>query len=216
MKRITAAALIAAPVLFLVANVLHPKEYGRGHEQEQLQKIADSYTRWQVVHFLTFVAILLFVLAVIGLALVLYPKRPRAAWLGGVLGLWGLVALGGVVALDGFTWGVLGQVSTWPGVDTHSVANALHAVQQSNYNLPFYIGGLSWLIGIIVLAVSLARERLVPAWAGTTLTAGSVLVALEVAIENNVYFVIAAAVLALGGIGVGAAMRRIPDEQLAL
>ena len=59
MKRITAVAVIAAPALFLVANLIHPKEYTRDHEAQQLTTIADNYTRWQFAHFLTFVAILL-------------------------------------------------------------------------------------------------------------------------------------------------------------
>src|SRR5690242_21879230 len=61
MKRITAAATVAATVLFFIVNLIHPKEYTRDHERQQLQTIADHYTRWQLAHFLTFIAILLFV-----------------------------------------------------------------------------------------------------------------------------------------------------------
>jgi hypothetical protein len=215
MKRITSAAVIAATVLFLVVNVLHPKEYTRDHEVQQLQVIGDHYQRWQFAHFLTFVSVMLFVFVVCGLAALLLARRQRQALLGGALGLCGLVAICGVLALDGFTWGALGQVSTWPGVDQHSVALALHAVQQSKWNLPFYVGSLAWLIGLVILAHGLVREQLLPAPAGWTFAAGAALVGIEAAVENNVYFIVAAAVLALGGIGVGRALVRNPEGELA-
>jgi hypothetical protein len=125
------------------------------------------------------------------------------------------VCLGGVLALDGFTWGVLGEVSGRLGSDPHTVQLALHDVQQSEWNLPFYVGGLAWLIGLVVLAAGLVRERVVPAVAGWIFAAGAVLVGLEAAIENNVYFVVAAAVLAVGGLGVGIAIARLDDQELA-
>jgi hypothetical protein len=208
MRRITAATVIAAPVLFLVVNLMHPKEYRRGHRPEQLREIADNYTRWQLAHFLTFVAILLFVFVVCGLAWILWTRRERQALVGGALGLVGLVALGGVLALDGFTWGVLGQVYTWDGSDARSIENALLAVQESKWNLPFYVGGLAWLIGLVTLAHGLIAERVVPAVAGWIFALGAVLVGLEGAVQDNVYFIVAAAVLAIGGVGVGMALMR--------
>ena len=215
MKRITVAAVIAAPVLFLVVNIMHPKEYTRDHERQQLQTIADNYTRWQLAHFLTLVSLLLFVFAICGIALLLLRRQRTHALLGGALGLCGLVALGGVLALDGFTWGALGQVSTWPGADKHSIELALHSVQQSHWNLPFYVGALSWLIGLVILSVGLIRAGMVPAWAGWVFAAGSVLVGIEGAVQNNVYFVIAAAVLAVGGVGVGTAIARVDELEFA-
>jgi hypothetical protein len=46
----TAAALIVAPLLLLIGNVIHPKEVGRGNELEQVGLIADAYARWQAAH----------------------------------------------------------------------------------------------------------------------------------------------------------------------
>jgi hypothetical protein len=207
MKRITAGAVIASTVLFFVVNLIHPKEYTRDHEAQQLQKIADHYTRWQVAHFLTFVAILLFVVVVIGFAELLYARLRNMAVVGGLLGLWGLVALGGVLALDGFTWAALGQVTTWQGADRGTLELALHAVQQSHWNLYFYVGALGWLVGMLILTIGLIRQGVIPAIAGWVFALGIALVGIEAAIENNVYFIIASAVLALGGIGVGLALR---------
>src|SRR5215208_3422575 len=88
MKRITAVATIAAPVLFLVVNVIHPKEYKRDHEAQQLKTIGDHYTRWQFAHFLTLIAILIFVIVVCGFAWLLYTRLQGMALVGGLLGLW--------------------------------------------------------------------------------------------------------------------------------
>jgi hypothetical protein len=207
MKRITAAAVIASTVLFFVVNLIHPKEFTRDHEAQQLQTIADHYTRWQLAHFLTFVSLLLFVLVVLGFAWLLYARLDRMAIVGALLALGGLIALGGVLALDGFTWAALGQVTTWPGVDKHSIALALHAVQQSHWNLYFYIGALGWLVGLLILSIGLMRQGLIPGPAGWIFALGVVLVGIEAAIQSNTYFIVASAVLAIGGVGVGLALR---------
>jgi hypothetical protein len=206
MKRITAVATIAATVLFFLVNLIHPKEYTRDHELKQLQEIASHYQRWQLAHFLTLISLLLFVVVVCGFAWLLYSRLDRMAIVGGILGLWGLVCLGGVLAIDGFTWGALGQVTTWPSTSETSLTLALHAVQQSHWNLPFYVGGLSWIVGVLILSIGLLRQGLIPSWAGWVFALGVVLVGIEAAIENNVYFIIASAVLAVGGIGVGVAL----------
>lgn len=213
MKRITAAATITAPVLFLVVNLIHPKEYTRDHESQQLQTIAEHYTRWQVAHFLTLIVILIFVVVVVGFAWILYRRLEAMALAGGLLGLWGLVCLGAVLALDGFTWGALGQVTTWPSASRHTLELALHAVQQSHWNLQYYVGGLSWIFGLLILSIGLIRQGLIPAVWGWIFALGVLLVGIEAAVQNNVYFIVAAAVLAVGGVGVGVAL--VNDDESA-
>jgi hypothetical protein len=212
MKRITAAATIAAPVLFLVVNLIHPKEYTRDHERQQLQTIADNYTRWQLAHFLTLIAILIFVIVVVGFAWLLYTRLQGMALVGGLLGLWGLVCLGAVLALDGFTWAALGQVTRWPSASQHTLELALRAVQQSHWNLPFYVGGLSWIFGLLILSIGLIRQQMIPALWGWIFAVGVVLVGIEGAVQNNTYFIVAAAVLAVGGVGVGVALANDDDS----
>src|SRR3954451_23500044 len=212
MRRITAVAVVASTVLFFVVNLIHPKEFTRDHEAQQLQTIANHYTRWQLAHFLTFVSLLLFVLVVCGFAWLLYSRLDRMAIVGGLLALWGLVALGGVLALDGFTWAALGQVTTWPGTDKYTLSLGLKAVQQSHWNLYFYVGGLGWVFGMLILTIGLIRQRMIPTVVGWIFAVGVVLVGIEAAIENNAYFIAASAVLAVGGIGVGLALRNEDDS----
>lgn len=79
-----------------------------------------------------------------------------------------------VLALDGFTWGVLGEVSARPDVDPHTIQIALHDVQQSNWSLPYYLTPLAFIAGLLVLATAAVRGRLV-------LLAGGVAVAVPLA-----------------------------------
>jgi hypothetical protein len=72
----TATALIVAPLLFLIDNLIHPKELGRGNELEQVLEIADAYTRWQAAHVIGFLAILAFAPAVLGLAFLVRRRQP--------------------------------------------------------------------------------------------------------------------------------------------
>ena len=130
-RRVTAAALVVAPALLLLDNILHPKEYERDNEAEQLREIAAHADRWQLAHAIGFVAIVVFAAAVLGLAFLVRRRQPRLGLIGGALGIVGLMSFAAVISLDGFTWGVLGEVSGRPGVDPATTAIALHEVQQS-------------------------------------------------------------------------------------
>jgi len=61
----TALALAGATLLFLISNIIHPEEFKRDHEAEQLAEIASNYTAWQIAHFLTFGTVVLFSAAVL-------------------------------------------------------------------------------------------------------------------------------------------------------
>jgi uncharacterized protein DUF4386 len=211
-RRIAAASLVLGPLLFLVSNLIHPKEYATGHETEQLAKIADAYQRWQVAHLITWFAVVFFALAVVALASLVRARDNRTGTWGGVLGIGGLMALMGVLALDGFTWGVTGEV--WARSDAAGKRTAelmLHDLQHSEWNLMFYLPALGWLLGMLLLSLGAIRTGLVPAWAGAMLAVGSFLVGLEGAAHSNVYFVIASVALLAGGVAVAATLRERPE-----
>ena len=205
---------MAGPALFLVDNLLHPKEYARDNEARQLAEIADHYTRWQLAHFLGFVAILGFVVAALGLAYLVRRRRPGAGLAGGALAMLGLMCFASIIALDGFTWGVLGEVSARTG-DQRVSAEALHDVQQSEWSLQFYVPALAFAAGMGTLAITAARSGLVPAWAGWLLALGALLAGTEGLIVSNVYYVVGSAVLLAGGTAVALTVARMSDEEFA-
>ena len=213
-RRATGLALILAPAIFLVDNLIHPEEFTRDHEPQQLAEIADAYTRWQLAHFLGFVAILIFAAAILGLAFLVRRRQPLLGLLGGALGILGLLGLAAVIALDGFAWGVLGEV--WSrGGDKRAIELALNDMQQSEWSLQFYALPLAWIAGLALLAITAARHGAVPLWAGGLFALGAVAVGLEGAIQDNAYFIASAAVLAVGGAALGASILRLQDREFA-
>jgi hypothetical protein len=202
LRRITAGALVLAPALFLLDNILHPKELERGNEAEQLAEIADAYQRWQAAHAIGFVSFIVLGVAVAGLAALIYRTAARPALIGGALAMAGLMGSAAAITIDGYTWGVLGEVSARPEADPATVALALKDVQESDWSLIYYLTPVGFGLGMLVLIVSAVREKLAPAWAGALLALGVLMVGTETTIISNVYFVVGASVLLAGGASV--------------
>jgi len=214
-RRATAAAFVLAPTLFLADNLLHPKELARGNEAGQLAHTADAYTRWQLAHALGFCAIVVFAAAVLGLAFLVRRREPGLGLLGGALAVAGLIGLGAVITIDGFTWGVLGEVST-KGPAAHAGAViALHDVQHSNWSFLYYLTPLGFIVGMVLLAVGAVRQGAIPTWAGGLLILAVLLTGTEPTIVSNAYFIVGAAVLLAGGAATALAIARMSDEQFA-
>jgi hypothetical protein len=209
----TALAIVGAPLLFLVANVLHPEEFEPDHEREQLAEIAANYTTWQAAHFLTFAAIVVFAAAVLGLAYLVRRRQPAAGLVFGAVALAGLFGLAFVDALDGYTWAILGEVSARPDADPATLERALHDVQQSSWSIPYYATPLLFIVGLAALAIYAAREGAVPLGASLLLALGAVLVGVEAEVQDNTYFIVAATVLFLGGAAVATSLLRMSDEE---
>ena len=211
----TAAALVVAPLLFLVDNLLHPKEVARGNEIEQLGLIADAYTRWQAAHLIGFLAILAFVPAVLGLAFLVRRRQPTLGLLAGGLGLAGLLGLAAVITIDGFAWGIAGELSTNSPLGPQGAAEVLSDLQGSEWALPYYLTPLGFIVGMLALAVGAARQGAVPAYAAAVLALAVLMVGTETAIVSNAYFIAGAAVFLVGGVAVAIAILRMSDEQFA-
>jgi hypothetical protein len=205
-RRWTAAALIAGPALFFVDNLIHPEELGRGNEADQLAAIAESATRWQVAHLIGFVSLILIVAAIAGLGRYVAVERPRLAFWGVALGIVGSLGLAFAFALDGFTWGTLGELSNRPDLDDVTLAVALDEVQNSSWTLPYYALSAAWLAGIVLLAYG-ASPR-IGVRAAALLGVGAVLVAIEGLVADNAYFIASSGIFLLGGIDTGVSIWR--------
>jgi hypothetical protein len=154
------------------------------------------------------------VVAALGLAFAVRRRRPLDGLVGGVLAVVGLVCFASIIALDGFTWGVLGEVSTRGSVGYREVsAQALRELQQSDWGLQFYVPALGFALGMTVLGIAAARARIVPPPAGYLLALGALLVGTEGLIVSNAYYVIGSSVMLAGGGTVGIVIARMSDEQ---
>jgi hypothetical protein len=212
-RRLTAVALVVGPALFLLDNILHPKEFGRGHEAEQLAKIGQSYQRWQVAHGIGLLSACVLTGALLGLAFHVRRTQPLIGLVGGALSAVGAVGLGAGFAIDGFTWGALGAISTESRVEPSTVQYALHTVQHSHWLIPYYgLIGL-WVAGVVILAIG-ARTT-TPLWAAGLLAIGGILVGIEGTVAANWYFIASAVVFLLGGAAVALAISRMDDRAFA-
>jgi hypothetical protein len=211
----TAAALIVAPALFLIDNLLHPKEVARGNEIEQLGYIADAYTRWQAAHVVGFLAILAFAPAVLGLAFLVRRSRPGYGLLAGALALAGLLGLAAVITIDGFSWGIAGELSNTSPLGQNGAREVLSDLQGSEWALPYYLTPLGFIVGMVMLAVGLARQGAVPTWAGALLALAVLMVGTETLLVSNAYFIAGALVFLAGGVAVALPLLRMTDEQFA-
>ena len=214
-RRATAAALVVAPALLVADNLLHPKELAAGNEAEQLAEIAEAYTRWQLAHFLGFVGIILYAGCGAGAGLpgpaAATPartrrrrSRPRRA--AGVRGgdRHRRLHLGGS-----------GPTYALPGADRRTVEMALDVVQSSGWSLPFYLLGIAWIAGMVVLAVGVVRQGAIPPWAGALLVVAAVMSGSEPFIISNAYFVAGSVALLLGGLAVAYFIARMGDREFA-
>ena len=211
----TAAALIVAPLLFLIDNLLHPEELTRGHELEQVGLIADAYTRWQAAHAIGFLAILALAPAVLGLAFLVRRRRPGYGLLAGALALVGLLGLAAVVTIDGYAWGIAGHVSGQPEVGADAAAAVLKDLQEAGWSYVYYVTPLGFVVGMLMLAVGAARQGAVPVWASGLLALAVLMVGTETAIVSNAYFIAGATAFLAGGVAVALPLLRMSDEQFA-
>jgi hypothetical protein len=212
-RRMTALALVLGPALFLLDNILHPKEFKRGHEAEQLGEIGTHYQRWQLAHSIGLLSACIMTGALLGLAFHVRRSRPTLGLIGGALAVAGAIGLGAGFAIDGYTWGALGAISTESKVQFGTVEYALHTVQHSHWLIPYYgLIGL-WIAGVVVLAIGMRRTA--PLWAAALLGLGGLLVGIEGAVTENWYFIASSVVLLIGGAAVARVIWGMDDRAFA-
>ena len=211
----TATALIAAPLFFLADNLLHPKEFARGHEAEQLAAIADAYTRWQAAHALGFAAIVLFAAATLGLAFLVRRRQPRLGLIGGALSAAGLLGLAAVITIDGYSWAIVAEASRRPEVGAEAGAAVLEDLQGSGWSYVYYLTPLGFIVGVILLALGAQRQGAVPAWAGWLLAVAALMVGTETTIVSNAYFIAGATVFLVAAAGCAWGILRMSDAEFA-
>jgi hypothetical protein len=212
-RRMTALALVLGPALFLLDNILHPKEFKRGHEAEQLAEIGTHYQRWQFAHSIGLLSACVMTGALLGLAFHVRRSRPTLGLIGGALAVVGAIGLGAGFAIDGYTWGTLGAISTESRVAPDTLQYALHTVQYSHWLIPYYgLIGL-WIAGVVVLAIGVRRTA--PLWAAALLGLGGLLVGIEGAVTENWYFIASSVVLLIGGAAVARVIWGMDDRAFA-
>jgi len=163
-----AAALIAAPLLGLVATCAWPPL--RAGERAQIAAIAAQPGRWYIFSLFILLSSIMLVPAVLALMRLLGQTRPVWALVAGCLAQFGILVGIGDSATELMFW----QMGA-PGASLGQMtALATRYDAAPGAALVFMIGGLAALCGTLLLAAGLWRARAVPAWTAIAVAAGTV------------------------------------------
>jgi hypothetical protein len=155
-----AIALVGAPVLWLGAEAFSPAL--KSDTGAQLAVIAAHGERWYAYTLLLLLGTVLFVPALAGIARVSRSASPRLSTIGTALVGYGTVIAVGDVMSQFLVWKAAGA-----GLDRAQMVELLGRVDDApGVGLVFATGGLSFLVGSVLLSVTLARASTVPTWAG--------------------------------------------------
>lgn len=206
-KLVAGLSMIGSPLLGLLAWVLRPTL--RREEIDQLSGFASATGRATSAILLNTASIALGAIAVFGLVHLLRESESILGTIGGGLGIFGLV----VVAMSS-------------GVDAAGVALARAGVTSANAAIyedittspigrTLQAGGLLVSVGLVVLAVALLRERVVPEPSGFLVGVFAIVQLVGFVTFSSPLVAAAFAALAAGLVPVGVRLLTEPDADWA-
>jgi hypothetical protein len=168
-KMVTGACLIAAPLVFIVSESIHPDD--KTNATDEVRVIASGLDRWYTAHALEIVGMTLMVGAVLGLAHLLHERSAGAAVLGGALALIGLVMGAAAFGAEG-----LGGYYMVKHAPSAAAVQAWDDMYNGMRIIPFFAASLLIFVGLIVLAVQLFRTHVVASWQAGAIVLGALCV----------------------------------------
>jgi hypothetical protein len=153
-----AAALVAAPLLWLAAEASSPAL--KSDTDAQLSVIAAHPDRWYAYTLLLLFGSILFIPGVIGLARLTRAASPRLTNLAVTLLGYSMV----IACCD-----VMTQLTAWKaigaGVDRTQMTDLFARIDDApGIGVLYATGGLSFLVGSVLLSVALSRVPQLPRW----------------------------------------------------
>jgi hypothetical protein len=204
-KSVAGACMVVAPLVLLVAMVIHPAS--DMNEATQVATIQDNLDAWYVAHLLALISIALTVPAVLGLMHMLREREVAFGHVGGGLAMLGLLAFTGLVAMELVMWQMAAGGST-----REAVALLERLNNTAGIVIPFAFVSFGFALGLACLAVGLYRARAVQSWMAISTAAGAILFGLAVGTAMNWLAVVAAAFLVVGLGAIGRMVLRETDE----
>jgi hypothetical protein len=191
-KMVAGVCMIAAPLLFLVAVIVHPEM--KTDEAAQLAVVRENLDAWYIAHLIALAAVVLFVPVVLGLMHMLREREVAYGHVGGALGLLGLIAFAGTVAIEFVVW----QMAQ-AGADEVQMAALLERVNETaGVFIPFFLLVFAVSLGLLVLAAGLYRARAVQSWMAVLIAIGAVLAAIGFPTASEALLIVAGAFLLVG------------------
>ena len=204
-KMVAGACMVVAPLVLLVAMVIHPAS--DMNEATQVATIQDNLDAWYVAHLLALVSIAVMVPAVLGLMHMMREREVAFGHVGGGLAMLGLLAFAGIVGMELAMWQMAAGGST-----REAVALLERLNNTAGIVIPFAFVSFGFALGLACLAVGLYRARAVQSWMAVSTTAGAILFGFAIGTAMNWLAVVAAAFLVVGLGSIGRMVLRETDE----
>ena len=205
--RLFAYAMIAAPVLFLVSDIV-TSGINDDSQSKLLTNVANDQARHYLGNLIGILGAVCLVVAVLGVALLVKSKRRRLGTIAGGVSLFGALFLPGMW-LMGTNLEHMAATDRARGL----LAGFLDRADDST------VLALSWVIpfgllmlGLIALAVGLFNSRLVPRWIPVVLALGIVVTFVS---EDGAASYVSSALMIAGLGGLGVEMLRASREPMA-
>jgi hypothetical protein len=204
-KIVAGACMVVAPLVLLVAMVIHPAS--DMNEATQVATIQDNLDAWYVAHLLALVSIAVMVPAVLGLMHMMREREVAFGHVGGGLAMLGLLAFAGIVGMELVMWQMAAGGST-----REAVALLERLNNTAGIVIPFAFVSFGFALGLACLAVGLYRARAVQSWMAVSTAAGAILFGFAIGTAMNWLAVVAAAFLVVGLGSIGRMVLRETDE----
>ena len=204
-KLFAGACMVVAPLVLLVAMVIHPAS--DTNEATQVATIADNLDAWYVAHLLAFVSIALMVPAVLGLMHMLREREIAFGQLGGGLAMVGLLAFAGIIGMEMAMWQMVAGGSTREAVGLLQRLN-----ETTGIVIPFLLVSFGFALGLACLAIGLLRARAVQSWMAIFVAVGAIVFGFAIGTAMNWLAIVGAAFLVVGLGAIGRMVLRETDE----
>src|SRR3954467_9734588 len=204
-KMVAGACMVVAPLVLLVAMVIHPAS--SMNEATQVATIQDNLDAWYVAHLLALISIAVMVPALLGLMHMLREREVAFGHVGGGLAMLGLLAFAGIVGMELAMWQMAAGGST-----REAVALLERLNNTAGIVIPFAFVSFGFALGLACLAAGLYRARAVQAWMAISTAAGAILFGFAIGTTMNWLAVVAAAFLVVGLGAIGRMVLRETDE----
>ena len=158
-RKAAGAAMIAAPLVSIVAEILHARL--QTDAGKQIEAIAANTGRWYTAHVLVLVlvALVLFLPAFVGVMHLLEQKRPLLGNLSLVAFVPGMVALAALVGMELVAW----QMAQ-PDRDRAEMISLFESTSENAGIVPVILVALLFPIAWLLVGIGLYAARLVPRW----------------------------------------------------
>ncbi len=156
-RRLAGAAMVVAPLVFVVAEVLHARF--QSDAAKQLDAIAADTGRWYAAHALVLAGLVLALPAFVGVVHLLEQKRPLLGNLGLVAFVPGLVALAAVVGMELVAW-QMAQADR----DRTEMISLWESTAENAGIVPLILVASLFPIAWLLAGIGLYVARLVPTW----------------------------------------------------